>query len=303
MYHYVRDLARSRYPAIKGRDVAEFRRQLDHFAQKYNVVTMEQVFEAVDGGEPLPPDAMLLTFDDGYIDHYVAAFPLLHDRGWQGSFFPVAMSSRDGLLLDINRVHFILAAQPDTSLLVQAIEAFMREHQGAEGLVTFEEMWQRNAHASRLDTAEVIFIKRALQRDLPRPLRTSLANLLFERFVSVDPGAFANELYMNADCLRTMIRCGMYVGVHGHTHQWMTTLNEDERRVELSESLSFLAQIGAPTDRWAMSWPLGSYDAVLQQAVQSKGCSVAFSTVVARACLAKDHRLALPRLDTNDFPV
>ena len=37
MYHYVRDLARSRYPAIKGRTLEAFDAQLDHIAERYTV--------------------------------------------------------------------------------------------------------------------------------------------------------------------------------------------------------------------------------------------------------------------------
>ena len=86
MYHYVRDLPRSRYPAIKGRDVGSFRRQLDYIGAHHTVVTAQQVVAAVKHGEPLAEDAVWLTFDDGYSDHYSVVFPLLHERGWQGSF-------------------------------------------------------------------------------------------------------------------------------------------------------------------------------------------------------------------------
>ena len=73
MYHYVRDLARSRYPSIKGRDVASFQFQLDHIARNYSVVTVAQILEALRGGRQLPDNAAWLTFDDGYLDHYTVA--------------------------------------------------------------------------------------------------------------------------------------------------------------------------------------------------------------------------------------
>jgi hypothetical protein len=38
MYHYVRDLERSRYPGIRGRRINEFKAQLDHIAANYHVV-------------------------------------------------------------------------------------------------------------------------------------------------------------------------------------------------------------------------------------------------------------------------
>ena len=48
---------------------------------------MEEVIEAVKEEKRLPEKALLLTFDDGYLDNYTVALPLLLERGLQGSFF------------------------------------------------------------------------------------------------------------------------------------------------------------------------------------------------------------------------
>jgi len=88
MYHDVRDLARSRFPRVKGLDLARLRGQVDYLLRHHTVVTMEQAIAAAHGGEPLPADAALLTFDDGYADHFQSVFPVLDDHGIQGSFSP-----------------------------------------------------------------------------------------------------------------------------------------------------------------------------------------------------------------------
>lgn len=157
MYHYVRNLARSRYPEIKGRDVAAFKRQLDHIGRHYTVVTAEHVIEAAKGGEQLPENAAWLTFDDGYIDHYLTVFPLLRERGWQGSFFPPVRTVQDGELLDVNRVHFILASCQNYAEIIDIIRDFVDAHQRFEGIRPFSEYWVDLAVASRFDPAEVIF--------------------------------------------------------------------------------------------------------------------------------------------------
>jgi hypothetical protein len=46
MYHYVRDLAHSRYPAIKGLDLELFKGQISYLQKHYNFVTVEQVIAA-----------------------------------------------------------------------------------------------------------------------------------------------------------------------------------------------------------------------------------------------------------------
>ena len=40
-YHYVRDLARSRYPHIKAMTTDDFKKQLTFIKKKYQVITME----------------------------------------------------------------------------------------------------------------------------------------------------------------------------------------------------------------------------------------------------------------------
>jgi biofilm PGA synthesis lipoprotein PgaB len=43
----------------------------------YIVVSMQQVIDAKQGGAALPPKAVLLTFDDGYVSFYTRIYPLL----------------------------------------------------------------------------------------------------------------------------------------------------------------------------------------------------------------------------------
>ncbi len=87
MYHYTRDLEHSRYPGIKGMNVDLFRRQMEFFKANCNVIRMEQVIEAIQSGESLPENAVLLTFDDGYLDNFTVAFPILEEFGVSGFFF------------------------------------------------------------------------------------------------------------------------------------------------------------------------------------------------------------------------
>ena len=120
MYHFVRDLRHSRYPLIKGLDIPLFKGQIAFLKHHYRFVTMEQVIEALAGGKELSERAVLLTFDDAYSDHYTAVFPLLDELGIQGSFFPPVKAITCNQVLDVNKIHFILAAASDISTLGQS---------------------------------------------------------------------------------------------------------------------------------------------------------------------------------------
>ncbi len=50
----------------------------------YQGVTMEQVHRAWSGGPGLPDKPVVVSFDDGYLSHYVSARPILQAAGWPG---------------------------------------------------------------------------------------------------------------------------------------------------------------------------------------------------------------------------
>ena len=243
-----------------------------------------------------------LTFDDGYLDHFTTVFPLLHERGWQGSFFPPVRPCRDYVLLDVNKVHFTLAACNDHGLLVDAIRDFVSQRQGVDTVRSFAAYWDELAVGNRLDPPQIVFIKRMLQHALPEALRTELADALFARFVSVDQDAFAAELYMSSDQLRMMIREGMYVGSHGAGHYWLDRLDEQAQARDIDESLAFLADLGAPVHDWVMCYPYGAHDDTVRALLRQRHCVIGLTTEVGTAEPGRDDPLAFARLDTNDLP-
>lgn len=303
MYHYVRDFARTRFPGIKGLDRAAFIRQLDHLCARFTILRIDEVIAALRAGAALPADAALLTFDDGYREHYDLVFPLLFDRGLQGSFFAPVAPVRDAVLLDVNRVHFILACCPDVARLGAIIDDRLEAGRAALGLpgaATFRAEWAR---PNRFDDAETIYVKRMLQTALPEALRSTIARDLFARFVTADEAAFAAELYLDRDQARLMQSCGMYFGSHGTSHVWLNRISREDQLAEIDGSLGFLRDIGSPVDDfWVMCYPFGGWDESLLSVLRARGCALGLTTEVAAADLSRHDPLLLPRFDTNDFP-
>lgn len=65
----------------------DFDRALAYFQAHYQVVSLGQVREAVEGSTPLPDHALLITFDDGWRDNVEHAQPLLAARGLRATMF------------------------------------------------------------------------------------------------------------------------------------------------------------------------------------------------------------------------
>lgn len=303
MYHYVRDLARSRFPRIKGLALEDFRGQLDFLQRHYQVVTMEAVLDALaNGGRGLPPRAALLTFDDGYAEHFAHVFPLLDDRGLQGSFFPPAQPVLDDKVLPVNKIHFVLAAVDRPEGLLPEVLAAIDARQGSHGLRPGAEYWAGFQEPGRYDSREVLFIKRMLQRILPEAPRNEIVDELFHRHVTGDEAAFARELYASLDQLRCMHRHGMYIGSHGYSHVWLNSLDRPSQQQEISRSLDFLRRVDPALSRWVLCYPYGGYDPVTLEVARGLGCAAGLTIDVGLADLAHNDPLRLPRLDTNDLP-
>ena len=58
-------------------------------AAGYRGVGLDQAVEYLRDGRPLPAKSVLITFDDGYLDNYVYAWPILAAHGHQGTVFAV----------------------------------------------------------------------------------------------------------------------------------------------------------------------------------------------------------------------
>ena len=303
MYHYVRDLKRSRFPAIKGLSVERFCRQLDYIQARYTPITIEKLLEAVETEDAqLPPNPILLTFDDGYSDHFTNAFPLLDARGIQGCFFPPAKPVLEHTVLDVNKIHFILAAVPNAEALLDEVFFLLPEFQSEHVLKTRKAYLLAATEGHRYDTREVTALKRLLQRELPETVRAEIVRRLFAKHVTADEAAFACELYMSIDQLACLRHHGMHIGSHGYAHAWLNHISLEAQVVEIDRSLDFLQKLGVDKSEWTMCYPYGGFNESLLGILRSRKCRMGFSVEARVADLDVDDRLTLPRVDTNDLP-
>ena len=302
MYHYVRDLRHARYPNIKGLQTELFHQQIAYIAKHYNPISADDLIEAILNDEQLPPKAILLTFDDAYIEHFNVVFPVLEQARISGCFFPPAKCVLERHVLDVNKIHFILACVANKHELVESINQSVDLHRADYQLQSIDAYWDRAAIANRHDPAEVVFVKRMLQRDLPEALRENLTDALFKKHVADDERAFAQELYMSVEQVACLQRNGMYVGSHGFNHYWLNSLPDAEQRQEIDSAKIFLRTIGSNTNRWIMCYPYGAYNETTLNILRESNCVAGLTTRVAIANIGADDPLTLPRLDTNDLP-
>lgn len=90
MYHYIGELPPKPDSIRKGLTVSQsnFEAQMRLLAQRgYSTISLEDLTKALKTGQKLPSKPVLLTFDDGYEDNFRAAYPVLKQNRFTGTFF------------------------------------------------------------------------------------------------------------------------------------------------------------------------------------------------------------------------
>ena len=298
MYHYVRKLSESDYPNINALEFELFVRQLDYLQENYSIISLLQLLDYVRHNKALPVNPCLLTFDDGYKDHFQYVFPELYRRGLSGVFFPVVKTVTDRFMLDVNRIHYILASIADTHQLVKTIDQLCLESGIQQADIS--RLHQQYEHANRLNTAETFYIKNLLQHALPKGIRSEIADELFMRFVSRDSKGFANQLYLSESDILKMLDAGMSFGIHGYQHIRLDTSPIAMQTEEISRSIEFLDELGQGSESSVICYPYGEYDNQTIDIAKGLGCVLGFTTQPHVADLSSNP-LILPRLDTIDI--
>jgi peptidoglycan/xylan/chitin deacetylase (PgdA/CDA1 family) len=303
MYHYVRPLVGTVDAGIKGIEPSAFEAQLDHLLRFHEPVTLADVQGALrDGSARLPSNGLLLTFDDGYVDHFRHVFPALQVRKLHGVFFVPSGPARHGRVLDVNKIHFILARGNEIAGLVRELESRAAETMGLAGERDFATFRERFWRSSRYDPAGIVYFKHMLQAGLPKAVRTRVVDDMFRLHVSDCEAEFARSLYCNSVELQEMLRAGMALGGHGVNHDRLRLADDETVNAEIEGSAQFLEQLGVPAHARSFAYPYGDYDDRAVAAVQRCGFQLGFAVGNQLHDVASHGAVEIQRLDTTAFP-
>jgi peptidoglycan/xylan/chitin deacetylase (PgdA/CDA1 family) len=303
MYHYVRNMANSSFPRIKALGVSEFDYQINYLRENYSIISMNTLLSAISNNSALPKNAALLTFDDGYIDHYTNVFPLLKRYNISGCFYPSGKAIIDNIVLDVNKIHFILASIISPMKLIGEIFDILNVYRKRNNIYSNEYYYKKLCVPNSYDNGDIIFIKRLLQRELPYEIRRKIIDLLFYKYVTTDEKGFSEQLYMNSDNLREMISEGMHIGSHGYDHLWIDTLDHYKQTDEIDKSRQYLNSIGENLNNWTICYPYGAYNNSLLRILGKYECRIGLIVGGRIADITVDKMLLLPRIDTNQIPI
>ena len=189
-----------RFPASRHCRVSAFAAQLDWLQARFDVIDGPTFERAVRRGAGSIRPTALLTFDDGFVDHYEHVFPVLRDAGLGGIFFLVGATLGDRpRLLNVHRTHFLLS-----QLGAARFAGRWALRLSAEGVSSHAASGGREG-IYRYDEAPDVRVKRILNYEAPYPVADRVLSELFARHLG-DSDEFARSSVSVAAQIREMAR-------------------------------------------------------------------------------------------------
>lgn len=301
MYHYVRE----KNPVLPGLfylDVDNFKRQLDFFEKEYGFVTSQDWQGVVKN--PLNkevPDGVILTFDDGLIDHYDYVFPILRERGIWAIFYISTATLINKKLLNVHRVHYLLARFGGESVY-NKLNNILRDEFFISGF--FDNLKSTPYSMQTMDRFS-IEVKKIINYALNPVHKDFVLEKIFKKY-ELQEDVLAKNFYLNNAHIEEMSEYGFLFGAHGFSHNLLTKFNDEEILSEVSDPVDFLNKM-LPHESNTFCYPYGGTDSwnepVLEH-LRSRNIDFGFCVESNDICIddLKNRPLTLPRYDCNQFP-
>lgn len=249
-----------------------FDRQCAYLARHYRVLSLDELVDHVSAGQAVPSKAVVLTFDDGYLDNYTQAFPILRRHGLNATFYVTTDCIDNRALLWTGLLRFVVFTTRVPVLEISEPLAFR--------LPLGSDAERREAFTKLIVTMKNV------------PTARRLALLEAVRIAGeIDDLSPLGGIMMSWGQVREMHRAGMIFGAHTLTHPNLPNATAEEARHEIFGSRDALAaQIGERVRHF--SYPNGRGSAhlteAIKQTVREAGFDSATTSLTGSVTLGED---------------
>jgi peptidoglycan/xylan/chitin deacetylase (PgdA/CDA1 family) len=261
-YHRIDNPHRKEFNSFKpnvSATPADFKRQMEYLAKWFHVISLHDLVEWLEGRKDLPPFAALITFDDGYLDNYSSAYPVLRQH-----HFPA--------LIFLTTEHIGTDAP-----FYWDMAAYCFAHTQRDRLIFPDgkvEHWSNSEQLERVSKHWIEFMK-----TLPQAEKEIHVQRLPDSLGVSIPEGFFRKLMMDWDQVREMRKSGIEFGAHTLHHPILTRISLDQVRAEIEGSKARIEEeLGEPVLGFA--YPNGQSSDLndqIEKIVADSGIKTAFT--------------------------
>lgn len=215
--------------------LAGFEAHIRTLAEQFNPVTVAQVEQFARERQPLPPRSVAVTFDDGFLDNYEIALPILNHYGVPATFYILVGAVDTGGWPWYCRIRHAFS----TTSTAHWVGPHGRKHE----LVSAQD---------RMSASQIAWdcgAKKAGQEQEDFVSR-------LEKSLEIDPLSRSKNLMMTWDQIRAVRRAGHIIGAHTCTHPNLAFVSEVVAESEIVESKTRIEGVlGEPVEHFSYPHP------------------------------------------------
>ena len=296
MYHYVRP-DDSNFPFFNNLNIDTFRRQLDFFDKEYGFLSKDRYINSIKEGRDV--EGVVLTFDDGFRDHYQYVLPELKKRELWGIFYITTgiYEKQEKSLLDVHRVHFLKGKYGAKKILEELNYLISDKMINKKNVAKFK----KNIYLSDSYNNEEKRLKELLNYSIKYQYRREILDKLMLEFF--DEEEMYDKVYLRQEEVVSLAKYGNIVGSHTHSHKVLSRLTYEEQFDEVNRSFNYLESLVGKNSYRSFCYPhgyKGTYD--------DRTIEILKKLKVDDACIFDNkiyndfnNRFEISRIDCNNF--
>ncbi len=257
-----------------------FEKYLEYFCRKYEIISLDELAQYIHNGRSLPERAVVFTFDDGYRDVYLYAYPMLKKYHAPASVFLTTGHIGSDQPLWWDQVSYAIHNAPSTHVNLDEVGNYC---------------FQSPEDRSRISLRIVDELK-----DLPDEKKNTLIEQLLIQCQIDIPVNLGKELLLSWDEVKEMSNAGIDFGAHSVNHPILTNIPLAQAKDEIISSKKDIEKrLGK--EATAFCYPNGNYNPAIVGLVKSSGfkCAVTCSVSLINS---HDSAYELGRVDViEDF--
>jgi len=249
-----------------------FRQQMKFISANYDLVSMDDLLTASEGGKGLPRRALMVTFDDAYRDFNENAWPVMKELGVPATVFvPTAYPDNTDRAFWWDRLHNALMLSSRTRIETEALGPF-----------------------SFVSTDERFAVFGMLRNQVKRFSHDQACMLVDDICEQLNDAGAVGKTVLGWDELRGLAKAGVTLGPHTRTHPIMTQLNPARVREEVIGShRDIKKQIGEVLPIFC--YPNGGHDDDVVRILKEERFKIAFTVNDGQNDITQDDLLRLNR--------
>jgi len=245
-----------------------FEKQIEYLIKRHNLISLEELVKYLKAGNTPPKNSVVITFDDGYIDNYLHAYPILKKYNVPATIFLSTDFIETKRLFPMDKIEYIISKSKKEYLQIDLSSYNSCSNNG---------FWEVKLEGCRSPARSAVWeIAKSLS---PIDTEKLIEELALQQEVKI-PDSVGEERYTPLlwNQVREMAKNGITFGCHTCNHSMLTKLEHSEAYSEILNSKKLIEErLGKKVSYFA--YPYGDFNKDIKGILKELGFRTAVSTI------------------------